>query len=412
MNLDQIKELYTEEEIKKIKDNSREIYVHAGEDLSSVVIDLEKLRRQGKLNCYVNFNGKKLYSLDVTMNSAYKEVVGCTRRTWLKRKKKWVQEAEDLNKQLEKEAEEKIPYWISEGEKYIHPEKKENWEKTCVVHSKSDYHGLEVEHAITVMKMLNDGIDFEVIKENIKNQGHSGRSYDLMMDIVLNFSNKGPYFYRYCNKGNMNKYDIKYISKMKQLNKKLESGEKYIDACKSLVDKQIMQISIDNKTYRRKQEGVILVNNDYTFEGIVKENEEESYISGVIKDGIVHYIVMGSTLPIVSTAIKCKEEFKGINKYWLNNQNVYNGEVIISLQNLEKLFYDEICLEYNIHNIKKHFTKAMKIVFNQYLNNIESIISSDLDTIKQELLDRFNDSINKRNDTLNNNDKVLNKVKN
>ena len=90
MNLDQIKELYTEEEIKKIKDNSREIYVHAGEDLSSVVIDLEKLRRQGKLNCYVNFNGKKLYSLDVTMNSAYKEVVGCTRRTWLKRKKKWV----------------------------------------------------------------------------------------------------------------------------------------------------------------------------------------------------------------------------------------------------------------------------------------------------------------------------------
>ena len=69
MNLDQIKELYTEEEIKKIKDNSREIYVHAGEDLSSVVIDLEKLRRQGKLNCYVNFNGKKLYSLDVLLDT-------------------------------------------------------------------------------------------------------------------------------------------------------------------------------------------------------------------------------------------------------------------------------------------------------------------------------------------------------
>ena len=64
MNLEQIKNLYTEEEIKKIKENSREIYMRAGEDLSNVVINLEKLRRQGKLNCYVNFNGKKIYSLD------------------------------------------------------------------------------------------------------------------------------------------------------------------------------------------------------------------------------------------------------------------------------------------------------------------------------------------------------------
>ena len=412
MNLEQIKDLHTEEEIKKIKENSREIYVRAGEDLSNVVINLEKLRRQGKLNCYVNFNGKKLYSLDVTMNSAYKEVLGCTRRTCLRREKKWKQQSEDLKKQWDKEAEEKLPYWISEGEKYIHPEKKDNWKKTCVVHSKSDYHGLEVEHAITVMKMLNDEIDFEVIKETIKKQGHSGRSYALMMDIVLNYSNKGPYFIRYCNKGNMNKYDIKYISKMKQLKKKLDKGEKYIDACKSLVDKKIMNISIENKSYRRSFNGVILVNNDSTFEGIVNENDEENYISGVIDNGIVHYIMMGNVLPNTSTVIKDNDEFIGISAYYVGNQKVYNGEVTVSLKDADVLFYNEICLEYDIHKMKKYFSKAMKSVFKQYANNIESIILSDLETMKQDLLYRFNNSLNIRIDNLNSNSKVLEKTNN
>lgn len=412
MNLEQIKNLYSEEEIKKIKDNSREIYMPAGEDLSNVVINLEKLRRQGKLNCYVNFNGKKLYSLDVTMNSAYKEVLGCTRRTFLKREKKWKQQSEDLEKQWDKEAEEKLPYWISEGEKYIHPEKKDNWKKTCVIHSKSDYHGLEVEYAITVMKMLNDGIDFEVIKETIKNQGHSGRSYALMMDIVLNYSNNGPYFYRYCNKGNMNKYDIKYVAKMKQLNKKLDKGEKYIDACKSLVDKQVMNISIDNKSYRRSFNGVILVNNDSTFEGIVNENDEENYISGVINNGIVNYIMMGSVLPNTSTVIKNNDKFIGISKYYVGNQKIYNGEVTISLKDADVLFYNEICLEYDINKMKKYFSKAMKSVFKQYANNIESIILSDLETMKQDLLYRFNNSLNIRIDNLNSNSKILEKTNN
>ena len=412
MNLEQIKNLYTEEEIKKIKENSREIYMRAGEDLSNVVINLEKLRRQGKLNCYVNFNGKKIYSLDVTMNSAYKEVLGCSRRTSLKREKKWKQQSEDLEKQWDKEAEEKLSYWISEGEKYIHPEKKDNWKNTCVIHSKSDYYGLEVEYAITVMKMLNDGIDFEVIKETIKNQGHSGRSYALMMDIVLNYSNNGPYFYRYCNKGNMNKYDIKYVAKIKQLNKKLDNGEKYIDACKSLVDKQIMNISIENKLYRKSFNGVILVNNDFTFEGIVNENDEENYISGVINNGIVHYIIMGSVLPNTSTVIKNNNEFIGISAYYVGNQKIYNGEVTVSLKDADVLFYNKICLEYDIHKMKKYFSKAMKSVFKQYVNDIESSISSDLETIKQNLFDRFNNSLNMRIDSLNSNSKVLEKTNN
>ena len=82
------------------------------------------------------------------------------------------------------------------------------------------------------------------------------------------------------------------------------------------------------------------------------------------------------------------------------------------MKNSDMSFYDEIGLEYNIHKMKKNFSKAMKCVFKQYLNDIESIISSDLETIKQDLSDRFNNALNIRIDNLNNNSKILEKVKN
>ena len=49
MNLEEIKAKYTEEEILKIKKNSREIPAYAGDSLDKLVLQLENLRRQGKL---------------------------------------------------------------------------------------------------------------------------------------------------------------------------------------------------------------------------------------------------------------------------------------------------------------------------------------------------------------------------
>ena len=54
MNLEEIKAKYTEEEILKIKKNSREIPAYAGDSLDKLVLQLENLRRQGKINCFVN----------------------------------------------------------------------------------------------------------------------------------------------------------------------------------------------------------------------------------------------------------------------------------------------------------------------------------------------------------------------
>ena len=72
------------------------------------------------------------------MDSAFKECLNCTKEQWSKRKI-WVGESRTqiwLSKiqigKWEKEALIKLPTWIEEGKKYIHPEKFLSWEKTCI----------------------------------------------------------------------------------------------------------------------------------------------------------------------------------------------------------------------------------------------------------------------------------------
>lgn len=57
------------------------------EEIRAKYTDEENLRSQGKINCFINFNGTKLYSIDVTMDSGYKECLGCIKKTWLKKQK-------------------------------------------------------------------------------------------------------------------------------------------------------------------------------------------------------------------------------------------------------------------------------------------------------------------------------------
>lgn len=47
-------------------------------DLDHAILFLEKCRKNGQ-NVYLDFNGHKLYSCDVTFDSAYLEVIGLTK---------------------------------------------------------------------------------------------------------------------------------------------------------------------------------------------------------------------------------------------------------------------------------------------------------------------------------------------
>lgn len=388
MNLKEIREKYSEKEIAKIKKNSREITVYAGDSLDKIVLKLEKLRREGKINCYVNFNGTKIYSIDVTMDKAYKECLGCSRRQWLERQKKWAEEIESNQKKWQKQAQEKLPKWIQEGKKYMHPEKFANWEKLCNSSVDSDYYGLEIEKALEIMEMLENNISFNEIKKKINESGHSGMTYSRTMNIVLNYSKLGPLFYTFMNKKNMSIYDIKYVEKIKELNHKLYYGQTYINACEDLKEHKIMEISIlsnynETDNSYKYQNGTILINEDLTFEGIIENN---NYITGkFIKEGLTFASFSNSKNISNYLGIKQNDKIVGTKQSYLTNQNKDQEIIIIELTESSKTFASEIELEYKMDKLKRYFKSDVKDAYDSYIKNIDSEIYILLKELKENL---------------------------
>ena len=401
MNLEEIKAKYTEEEILKIKKNSREITAYAGDSLDKLVLQLENLRRQGKINCFVNFNGTKLYSIDVTMDSAYKECLGCTRKTWLKKEKQWAEDYKIKTEKWKKEAEENLPLWIEEGKKYTHPAKFESWEKKCISSANGDYYGLEIRNALEIMKLIEDGVSFGDIKSKIKQQGHSGMTYSKMMNIILYYAKRGPAFYNFMNKNHMSKFDKKYVSKIKELNKRILQGELLEEVCEDLKDHRIMEISIVSECNDEVEifDGTILVNEDGTFEGIVDDN---NIISGKLlgEKGIVFANFCNYEKASNYCGINEDGAYMGKYEIYSFNDTVDSGAVIIELKDSQRNFVSEIGVEYQIDKVKGYFNDYAKRVYNWYNDNMESEIDRILLSLKDGLEERMLNALKLRLKTI------------
>lgn len=398
MNVNEILSSMTKEQIKDYKDSSIEMQTFAGKSLDDIVIKLEQLRRQGKLNYYANWNGIKLYSLDVTMDSAFKECLNCSRKTWLKREKRWFEDDEASIKKWEKEAQEKLPTWIEEGKKYIHPEKFEIWKKTCISSANGDYYGLEVEKALEIMAMLEDKVELPKIKQKIKDDGHSGMTYSSTMNLVLFYAKRGPALYNFMNKNRMSKIDKKYVSKIKELNKKLNMGYKYSEAMEELKDHKIMDISIsldltNYDEYTKYKEdyykGTILINEDLTFEGVIND---EKYITGKMlgNDGITFADFCNYTKASHYCGIRHNDKLIGRHEIYSVSSGVTDkGGVIIKLADSTKNFVDEIDLETEIKQLKKYFDDDVKDMCVWFSTNIDSETQRTFMILRNELNERL-----------------------
>lgn len=397
MNVNEILATMTENQIKDYKDNSIEMQTYAGQSLDDIVIKLEKLRRQGKFNYYAKFNGIKLYSIDVTMDSAFKECLNCSRKSWLRKEKKWFKDAEKDIKKWEKEAQEKLPNWIEKGKKYIHPEKFEVWEKTCIALANGDYSGLEIEKALEIMSMLEDNIELSKIKQIIKNGGHSGETYSSTMHLVLFYAKRGPALYNFMNKNRMTKVEKRYVSKVKELNKKLNMGYKYSEAMEELKEHKIMDILIsldltDDEYARYKEDyykGTILINEDSTFEGVIND---EKYITGKMlgSEGITFADFCNYTKTSHYCGIRQDDRIIGRHEIYSVSSGVTDkGGVIIKLTDSTKDFVDEIDIESEIKQLKKYFDDDVKDMCVWFSTNIDSETQRTFMTLRNNLNERL-----------------------
>ena len=192
----------------------KELVILAGDTIDKTVERLLEAREKGE-SVYCNFNGHRLESDTVTLDSAYKEITGKTKEEYDKHQANWKEKYIKQQEQEQKEAMTKIPNWIERGKKIIYPELYEKWEK-CVSKRATDlYHGKEVEDALVLMEEFNNGITMENAIQIFEGQDHSGMTVGIVLDILLNFSPKGTEFMEKISNGKLNDESKKYLEEKK-----------------------------------------------------------------------------------------------------------------------------------------------------------------------------------------------------
>ena len=264
------------------RENAVEINEWMG-DIDTAVQKLIEYQKMGK-SVYVNFNGHKLYSCDITLDGAYKEITGMTKaesdKAREEARKKWELE----RKEKKEQAERKIPEWISDGEKNIFPERAEDWQYYVETSARQGmYYGSDIAATLEIMGMLEGGASFEDVEKKLEEQGHSGHSYSIVTKNVLHFSKNGPDFYEaVVLKG---KPDPESAMALEEIRKENEVFAKRLDksASVSLLDK-LKGIKKDELSERKFYEQVLSVVKEMR-ESYEITKDEEAFVNALREIG-------------------------------------------------------------------------------------------------------------------------------
>lgn len=173
--------------------NYKQIEFFAGNTVEQAVNELLDYKKQGKL-VSGEFNGVTLYSDTVTMDSAYKEIVGKTKAEFDQGQQEW-KDNYDRQKQEHKN---RIPTlaeeWMRKGREILSSDKWEYWDKIVPVRLNDLYQGMELGACLDIVKTLKNNGSLAEAKIEIEKQGHSGMSFGLVCSMVMEFSERGSEF--------------------------------------------------------------------------------------------------------------------------------------------------------------------------------------------------------------------------
>lgn len=203
------------------RDNARKIEFY-GSTLDECVNELLEFQKRGE-SVFIDFNGHKLYSCDVTVDSAYKEVCGKTKEESDKAIEEYLANIEKKEKEAKAKAEAKIPEWIKRGEGFIYPERAEEWKKCVEAKAASDFYGKDLDEAIEIMEKLESGATLDEAKELLYSQNHFAVWYRVVRNIIFEFAKRGPEFYEHTARGEMSADTREIIEEKKKENAELEA---------------------------------------------------------------------------------------------------------------------------------------------------------------------------------------------
>lgn len=212
-----------EEAIEKAKATAQQVSINYeyGNTIDAAVQTLLDYRKQG-ISTVITFNGHNLYSCDVTMDSAYQEITGQTKEEFEKGQEEYRIRRKEKRAREAAEAQANIPVWIEKGSEYIYPEKTDEW-RECVESRANDlYNGSELQSALKIMEMLENGESLESAWIVCARDNTSAITVELTRDIVLNFSKQGPDFYEYTAFGKIEPEEQEMVQRIREENEKYE----------------------------------------------------------------------------------------------------------------------------------------------------------------------------------------------
>jgi hypothetical protein len=175
------------------KMNYKKIEFMCGETIEDAVNLLLKHKEKGQYVCG-EFNGKTLYSDTVTIDSAYIQITGKTKKEFDNRIKKENEEHERRKKEYIAKILKLTKEWIEIGKNILDKKYLKYWEECVPIRLNDLYRGMELGCCLEIVKALNENNSFEFAKELLDKQGHSGMSFGLMCSMISSFCDKGNGF--------------------------------------------------------------------------------------------------------------------------------------------------------------------------------------------------------------------------
>lgn len=172
--------------------------------LENSVNKLLKYREKGRL-AYINFNGTKLYSDTVTIDSVYKEVTGKTKVEFEKLQEGYIEDIKRRDREHKTQIPKLTEYWRRKGRETLSEDKWKYWDEIVPIRLGDLYKGMELENCLEITSLLNDGGTLDEARDLFYDQGHSGMSGSLVCSMVEEFCDRGKVFSDYV-QGDKNKY--------------------------------------------------------------------------------------------------------------------------------------------------------------------------------------------------------------
>ena len=187
-----------EEIVRKYRENGY-YEIKGFNDISQFWLDLLHIQKACKRKCFADFNGKFIIleeDENITEDELYKFILGKTKSEQEQANQEWLEEYQ----RKEREWNEKVPFLIPAytaclkdviDEKYHFLAKK--YVSECL---NSIYHEYLIKSLIELLEFSKDKT-FEEIQEKLYEQGHSGMSYSIVINLFKNLSDKGKEYFEW-----------------------------------------------------------------------------------------------------------------------------------------------------------------------------------------------------------------------